>query len=209
MNKNDDELTPEQRAHFNQALDLEARGWGQDLFTVPFMMGRLLTSTPDEARAALAEIRNMLAEMSHAEELRFYCMGHPRTGEFIGYAVLYMPGADPESVSLQKVWIEPKFRGTGAGSGLIKVLLERHPVMTLICQPDLIPFYERLGFKTAGMYDAHKRPGASPAAIIYAGCVMMFRADTDEHDGNLLMFADVDLRRILAAMDSGNPEIRH
>jgi len=192
--------TPELRANMERALDLEARGWAQDLFTVPAMMARLLQASPEEANRAIDAIRDMLRQMWNARHIRFTCVAHPDSGAFVGYACTYEP-PKVDGVTLQKIWIAPEFRGIGAGSDLMRVMLGRYPVMSLVCMPELIPFYERFGFVMGGHYHAHKGRHAPKSAAIYAGGVLMFRSNKNEIDGALMLFSDDDLRDILKAMD--------
>jgi len=193
------EMNPQQLKNFNQALDIEAQGIAQDLFTIPFMFGRLLLADGEQALRAIAAIRRLLSEMSHAKFVRFVCMTHPITGEFIGYAMTFEPG-EGDGVGLHHIWLKPEFRGRGAGSALMRQLIQLHPVMTLVCLPDLIPFYQRFGFITAGRYTAYKNPGAPESAVIYAGCEMMFRSNRAQIDGSILLWSDDDLRDIIDAM---------
>ena len=76
----------------------------------------------------------------------------PPTGELVAFARV-LTDATTVAVVLDVV-VDPSKRGTGIGTELLTALMDRPPLsdvasVELVCQPDVVGFYERLGFTTA------------------------------------------------------------
>ena len=73
------------------------------------------------------------------------------TGELLAFARVL---TDSTAIALVlDVVVHPSARGRGIGTELMARLLERPPLphvdsIELVCQPDVVAFYERLGFST-------------------------------------------------------------
>lgn len=85
--------------------------------------------------------------LAHAEE----------TGNIIGYITAISDGVS--CAYIPHLEVHSDWRGHGIGSELVRRLLEklRHLYMIdLMCDPDVMPFYERLGFQRySGMLIRH------------------------------------------------------
>ena len=75
------------------------------------------------------------------------------TGQVVGFVTALTDGVLSGFIPLLEVL--PDFQGQGIGDGLMTRILDRlaHlPNVDLLCDPDVVPFYERFGMKpTVGM----------------------------------------------------------
>jgi GNAT superfamily N-acetyltransferase len=73
------------------------------------------------------------------------------TGRVIGYATALTDGVISSFIPLLEVL--PAYQGRGIGQGLMTRMLERlsHlPNVDLLCDPNVVPFYEQFGMKPCG-----------------------------------------------------------
>jgi predicted N-acetyltransferase YhbS len=73
------------------------------------------------------------------------------TGQVIGHVTALTDGVLSSSIPLLEVL--PAYQGQGIGQGLMTRILDRlsHlPNVDLLCDPDVMPFYERFGMKPCG-----------------------------------------------------------
>jgi GNAT superfamily N-acetyltransferase len=73
------------------------------------------------------------------------------TGRVIGYVTALTDGVISSFIPLLEVL--PAYQGRGIGQGLMTRMLERLsdlPNVDLLCDPDVMPFYERFGMKPVG-----------------------------------------------------------
>ena len=79
-------------------------------------------------------------------------------GRVVGFATAITDGRFAAYIPLVEVL--PAYRGAGVGSRLVEQLLDRLGrcyMVDLVCDPDVVPFYDRLGaIRIAGM--AWRRP---------------------------------------------------
>jgi GNAT superfamily N-acetyltransferase len=72
------------------------------------------------------------------------------TGQVVGFVTALTDGVLSGFIPLLEVL--PAFQGQGIGQGLMTRMLDRlgHlPNVDLLCDPDVVPFYERFGMKPA------------------------------------------------------------
>ena len=73
------------------------------------------------------------------------------TGQVVGFVTALTDGVLSGFIPLLEVL--PAYQGRGIGRALMTRMLERLgalPNVDLLCDPDVVPFYERLGMKPAG-----------------------------------------------------------
>jgi len=77
-------------------------------------------------------------------------LAREESGKVVGFVAAITDGAHSAFITLLEVL--PEHRRRGVGSELMRrmlVLLEQYPCIDLICDPDLQPFYAKLGFSRA------------------------------------------------------------
>jgi len=82
------------------------------------------------------------------------------TGRVIGYVTALTDGVISSFIPLVEVL--PAYQGRGIGQGLMTRMLERlsHlPNVDLLCDPDVMPFYERFGMKPCVGMVLRRSPG--------------------------------------------------
>jgi len=82
------------------------------------------------------------------------------TGRVIGYVTALTDGVISSFIPLVEVL--PAYQGRGIGQGLMTRMLERlsHlPNVDLLCDPDVMPFYERFGMKPCVGTVLRRSPG--------------------------------------------------
>ena len=75
----------------------------------------------------------------------------PETGQVVGFVTALTDGVLSCFIPLLEVL--PNYQGRGIGQALMTRMLDRlgHlPNVDLLCDPDVVPFYERFGMKPAG-----------------------------------------------------------
>lgn len=84
----------------------------------------------------------------------------PATGQVVGFVAALTDGVQGAFITLLEVL--PDYQGRGIGQALMEQMLERlrHiQTIELMCDADLVPFYERFGMKpTTGMVLRRREP---------------------------------------------------
>jgi GNAT superfamily N-acetyltransferase len=73
------------------------------------------------------------------------------SGQVIGFVTALTDGVLSGFIPLLEVL--PAYQGQGVGQALMKRVLERLgdlPIVDLLCDPDVVPFYKRFGMKPCG-----------------------------------------------------------
>ena len=82
------------------------------------------------------------------------------TGQVVGFVVALTDGVQGAFITLLEVL--PAYQGQGIGPALMEQMLERLShiqTIELMCDPELVPFYERFGMKpTTGMALRRREP---------------------------------------------------
>ena len=81
------------------------------------------------------------------------------TGQVVGFVTALTDGVLSGFIPLLEVL--PAYQGRGVGRALMTRMLDRLrnlPNVDLLCDPDVVPFYERLGMKPAGRAMVLRRP---------------------------------------------------
>lgn len=74
----------------------------------------------------------------------------PETGQVVGFVTALTDGVQSAFIPLLEVL--PEYQGRGIGQALMNQMLERLariPNIDLMCDPDVVPFYERFGMTRA------------------------------------------------------------
>ena len=93
---------------------------------------------------------------------------HARSGKLQAFCRVL---TDARTIALVlDVVVTPALRGTGVGRDMLERLLQTPPVcdvlsVELVCQPETVPFYERLGFTTDVGRSLLMRRSANPTFV--------------------------------------------
>tara|TARA_R110000868_G_scaffold411441_1_gene703950 strand:+ start:272 stop:928 length:657 start_codon:yes stop_codon:yes gene_type:complete len=76
-------------------------------------------------------------------------------GEIIGFLLYGLSDSAVVECSIYYTAVDKRFRGQGLMSLMMRELLRKYPISSLSCNVELVPVYERFGYKPISVRDTH------------------------------------------------------
>ncbi|AYH27247.1 N-acetyltransferase [Pectobacterium parmentieri] len=174
----------------------ESKGIISDLACQPKLMIPFMEVTEDEYDNCLSYISKIMITCFRNGELKVLINC---TGERLnGYAVFFDHPDTSFSRYCHKIFVFEEFRKQGIGSKILIDLLEESKNLTLLCSPDLIPFYEKAGMTFVGYKEIpESTDGFEFTRDMYHGLAVMNGPEVSG-PSPVFMLNDNDIKKILS-----------
>lgn len=159
-----DEFLPE-------IFEREAKGYLTDALTIPAVVMRSFALDEAQSLAAVAFVANVFREVYQQGGLKVAGLVQDRT--LYGYALVFaQPNAPHLPVYLHKIFVMEQYRGQGLGRQMMESMMDAFGAIALLCPPDKVGFYKRLGF-VAMEYDRPQDANFRLSQHLYSDLVLM------------------------------------
>ncbi|EHK2845783.1 GNAT family N-acetyltransferase [Escherichia coli] len=190
--------------HLPLIFENEANGILQDLAYTPSLMGLMMFPTEEELKEARSYIINVFEECYRAGHLRI--MGFTNEENLFGYALIFGHPSGNFPLYCHKIYVYEQYRGNGLGSNILAEILAFPNEVALICQSDLVPFYESAGMHFKGNYTTPSVANFKKTRGMYEGlCLMSTEKNANSNGVPIFMLNDNDIDNIIQAIASSAP----
>lgn len=126
----------------------DAKGILADLLAQPALAMHFMDFSKTETMRAIRHVVGILEECYRAGHLKV-AVSH-ENGRLYGYAIFFVHPDPSISRYCHKIFVFEPYRGHGIGTQLLNGVLDYSQGTCLLCNHDLIPFYERAGLQLKG-----------------------------------------------------------
>ncbi|EBO9898482.1 GNAT family N-acetyltransferase [Salmonella enterica] len=202
-----DEKTPNQfiEPFLPEIFDQEATGILTDLMGCPAISLHLMTADEDGIAKVKQYIINIFYDYYRLGLLRIAAIQKmPEQDELMAYAMLITYPRATHIACIHKIYVYEPYRGHGIGKQLLEdiVLQAGFKGLTLVCLPELVPFYKKHGFKAVGgMFIGPGEDKFSMTQFMYVGLERMVHGDVPASGFPIFMLNDVDAKAIIQLLN--------
>lgn len=150
-------------------FEKEAKGILHDLLLTPGMIGFAFADV--NPTGAIEHIKGILEECYRAQHL--WVMVANYGAELYGYALIFVHPDPAYTPYCHKIFFYEQYRGHGFGTAMVKELTSNPRGLCLLCNSDLMKFYEKAGMEYRGDYNPPASPHLNLARDCYYGTVLM------------------------------------
>lgn len=129
----------------------ESQGLLADLSLQPTLMVSFMSISEQEYDQCLYYVSKILISCFQNGEIKVIMNSDGEN--LIGYALFFEHPDSSFARYCHKIYVYEEFRKKGIGTQLLTDLLDDSENITLLCSPELIPFYEKSGMKFGGYYE--------------------------------------------------------
>jgi GNAT superfamily N-acetyltransferase len=150
---------------------------------------------------SLAYIKSVLWECSLLGHLNVFMLSDEFSPtkdqpnrDFHGYAMVFSaPGF--ETAYLHHIVVKDKYQKQGFGGQLMKQIICTHPSITLVCNKEMIPFYEKYALTNKGLYNVPDGDNFKLSRGLYNGLHIM-SLNGNPTQSLVFMLNDNDLKKM-------------
>lgn len=132
-------------------IENESRGLLADLSLQPTLIIPFLGISEEEYSECLNYIAKILITCYQRGEMKLIV--NSDGVNLNGYALFFQHPDSAYADYCHKIFVYESERNKGIGSALLSQLLDFSPHLSLLCSPELIPFYEKAGMQFGGYFE--------------------------------------------------------
>jgi len=178
-----------------EIFENEASGIIQDIMATPALIAGFMMAEEEEIHRVKEYVRNIFVEMYRGRNITVNVICDGDT--LVGYSLIFIHNDKNIAAYCHKIFVYKPYRNKGLGSALVKQVLNQTNGLGLICQHNLVPFYEKLGMKYAQDFFLPENTNFDILGSIYNGLAVVTYKVVNLSSTPVFILNDEDAKEII------------